>query len=207
LTLLAITDLGCDRGDKPLFSGLSFDLDAGQLLHVTGANGSGKTTLLRTLCGLSQPANGSITWRGIPISRQGDDYFAALHFVGHKNGIQGDLSAIEQLHFDAALSGSDSGKTAEEALYFMGLSPRSHLPTKVFSQGQQRRLALARLLITKKALWILDEPFTALDHATVKQLEQILINHTKDGGLVILTSHQPIALPDAKQIRLGDDNS
>jgi heme exporter protein A len=206
LTLLAITGLGCDRGDKPLFSNLSFDLDAGQLLHVTGPNGSGKTTLLRTLCGLSQPANGSITWQGLPINRQGDDYFAALHFVGHKNGIQGDLSAIEQLHFDAALSGSDSGKTAEEALYFMGLSPSSHLPTKVFSQGQQRRLALARLLITKKTLWILDEPFTALDHATVKQLEQTLINHTKDGGLVILTSHQSIALPDAKQIRLGDDN-
>lgn len=207
LTLFVVTNLGCDRGDKPLFSGLSFDLDAGQLLHVTGQNGSGKTTLLRALCGLSQPENGSITWQGTPITKLGDDYFAILHFVGHKNGIQGDLSAIEQLRFDAILSGSNSGKSAEEALNFMGLSTHSHLPTKIFSQGQQRRLALARLLVAKKPLWILDEPFTALDHAAVKQLEQILIDHTANGGLVILTSHQSIAIPDAKQIRLGNGNS
>lgn len=203
MTLLSISKLACTRGDRPLFDNLSFDLDAGQILHVTGHNGSGKTTLLRTLCGLTQATAGQISWRGIPVEDQRDDYFAELHFVGHANGIHGDLTAIEQLDFSINLAGGVGGFTAQQALTDMGLWSHRHLPTKILSQGQKRRLALSRLLVSGKRLWMLDEPFTALDHDSVDQINQLIASHVDNGGMLILTSHQKVDLADVRQLRLG----
>ena len=202
MSLFAVTELACVRGDRPLFRNLSFELESGQLLHITGQNGCGKTTLLRTLCGLSQSAQGQVLWQDQPIRDQGDEYFDALHFVGHANAIEGEVNALEQLRFNIKLGGGMPSKSPEEALEYLGLSPYRYLPTKLFSQGQQRRLALARLLVVKKPLWILDEPFTALDHATVKLMEQLLSDHVATGGMVILTSHQILSLANSREIKL-----
>jgi heme exporter protein A len=192
MNLLETSKVECVRGDRPLVSGLSFSLRDGELLHIVGRNGSGKTTLLRTLCGLSQPNIGQIRWNSTDIHALGDDYRALLAYVGHANGVQGDLTAEENLHVATRLdNGTDT--LVKGALERMGLTRFAHLPTKVLSQGQRRRLALARLLVSKKNLWILDEPFAGLDADTVAVMEDILTDYLTRGCMVVVTSHQKIA--------------
>lgn len=200
--MLETTKLDCARGDKLLIKDLSFSVAEGQLLHITGRNGAGKTTLLRCLCGLSSPAAGKISWQGQDIAKSRDDYHAHMAYVGHVNGNQGELSSEENLVFAQALAGEQTDVSAAETLKKLGLSSSRHLPTKFLSQGQQRRLALARLLVQKRKLWILDEPFVALDVDTTILLEDIVSEHIKNGGMAIITSHHALNIaPNIAEIR------
>lgn len=190
--MLEAVDLECVRGDRPLFSGLCLRLTPGELLHVTGANGCGKTTLLRTLCGLTRAAAGEIRWNGSTIQELGDDYRSQLAYVGHSNGIQGELTAEENLRAAACLGTAVDALRIRETLERLGLAPYRHFPSKVLSQGQKRRLALARLAILRKPLWILDEPLSALDVGSVALMTEILIGHLDRDGMIVMTSHQDI---------------
>ncbi len=162
-------------------------------MQVQGANGSGKTTLLRTLCGLMQPAAGEIHWQGQNVYDLDEDYYANIIYLGHLNAIKDELSALENLHISAGFSGCRlSDQQAIAALRRMGLRGRETLPVKVLSQGQRRRVALARLLVGKAAMWILDEPLTALDVGAVGLMQDLIGEHLSQQGMVIFTTHQPL---------------
>ena len=150
--MLDVTNLECVRGDRPLFRGLSFAVRPGEMLHVVGANGSGKTTLLRTLCGLSRPAAGEIRWHNADIRELGDDYHQQLAYVGHLNGIQGELTARENLLIAACLAGATGPADTDAALAQVRLAAYRDFPAKILSQGQKRWLALARLAVARKPL-------------------------------------------------------
>ncbi len=187
--------LACVRGDRELFKDINFSLEAGGLMQVRGPNGSGKTSLLRMLCGLSNPAAGEILWSGTSIRDLNGDYFAAMTYIGHLSGTKDDLTVIENLQISSALAGFEiNDAQASEALEYMGLGGREVLPVKVLSQGQRRRVALARLLVCKTSLWILDEPLVALDVLAVKLIQELLEQHLKQGGMVVMTTHQEIDL-------------
>jgi heme exporter protein A len=193
--MLEVRELECVRGDHRLFKGLNFTLQPGELLHLRGKNGAGKTSLLRTICGLTAPANGEVLWKGENIRSLRDEYNRGLTYLGHLNGIKGELSALENLQVSSSLSGAKVPENQIlDALRQIGLAGREDLPTKVLSQGQKRRVALARLLITKSALWVLDEPFTALDVHAVDLLKGLIANHIKEGGMAILTTHQHVEI-------------
>jgi heme exporter protein A len=201
--LLEAVNLSCARGDRTLFRSLSFRVDAGALLHVTGRNGSGKTTLLRTLCGLTRAVEGRITWDGVDARALGDEYRAKLAYVGHLNGIQGELTALENLRTVAALADGAAGARMESALERVALDAYRDFPAKILSQGQKRRLALARLLVLDRPLWILDEPLTALDTRSIEIVMQQLDAHLRRGGAAIVTSHQALdALPSRHTLNL-----
>ena len=201
--MLEVVDLSCRRGDRLLFSGLSFSLEAGTLLHVRGRNGCGKTTLLRTLCGLLTPETGDILWQGEEVGRLGEDFHRDTLYFGHLNGIKSDLTAMENLRVAAVLDGDRVTEAAIlEALEEMGLAGCEDLPTKVLSQGQKKRVALARLLLSRAPLWILDEPFTALDVDAVDRLQRRIADHVARDGLVILTTHQEVPLTSGQIHRL-----
>ena len=191
--MLEISNLACSRGDHRLFGGLNFSLDSGQIMQVQGANGSGKTSLLRTLCGFMMPDEGDIVWRGENIRELDEDYYAEMLYLGHLNAIKDELSALENLQISAGLSGVElEEKEAIVVLRRMGLRGREMLPTKVLSQGQCRRVALARLLISDAKLWILDEPLAALDVGAVTLIQELIAEHLKRQGMVIFTTHQPL---------------
>ncbi len=199
--MLEVVNLSCARGDRPLFRDLSFRLAPGQLLHVQGPNGSGKTTLLRTLCGLSQPVAGEIRWQGGATQADRETFNSAFHYLGHLNALHGDLSGEENLRYQRCLSGAGGDPGA--ILKNIGMSRPAGLPTKLLSQGQKRRMALARLALEPRPLWILDEPFTALDVRAVRALLDRFATHLAGGGLIILTSHQEVALADWPVLTLG----
>jgi heme exporter protein A len=203
--LLEAVDLECVRGDRSLFSHLSFRLKPGELMHVTGVNGSGKTTLLRTLCGLTHAATGEVRWNGSTIQELGDDYRSQLAYVGHSNGIQGELTAEENLRAAACLGTAADTTRIQETLERLGLAPYRHFPSKVLSQGQKRRLGLARLSILRKPLWILDEPLSALDVNSVVLMTEILMEHLARDGLIIMTSHQEIGIETKTMLQLQLD--
>lgn len=201
--MLEVSDLECRRGDRTLFTGLSFDLDTGTLLHVRGRNGSGKTTLLRALCGLLRPESGEIRWRGESIRTLAEDYHRDTLYFGHLNGIKHDLTGLENLRIAAVLDGDRPDEAGlMDALEQMGLGGIEDLPTKVLSQGQKKRVALSRLLLSKAPLWILDEPFTALDTDAVDLLQMLIARHVADGGMVVLTTHQEVGLTSGQIRRL-----
>jgi heme exporter protein A len=192
---LQIEALSCVRGDRVLFRDLSFAVSDGELLHLKGHNGSGKTTLLRALAGLLLPESGEVRWHGRNIRRLREEYSRHLLYIGHLNGIKGDLTAVENLRVSATLDGfrlADS--RAWEVLGEIGLRGHEDLPSKHLSQGQKRRVALARLLANQASVWILDEPFTALDVAAVQLLQEVIHRHVEGGGIAILTTHQEVAM-------------
>jgi len=204
--MLEVVDLECVRGDRRLFSGVSFGLQPGELLHLYGHNGSGKTTLMRTICGLIQPMSGEIRWKQKEARRLGDEFHQDLLYIGHKNGIKDDLNGVENLRTGCRLAGIQvSEKQAWDALERMGLRGHEDLPSRVLSQGQKRRVTLAQLLVNPAPLWILDEPFTALDVAAVEFLQSVIQGHVEQGGMVMLTTHQEVRLTrgQVKQLRLG----
>ena len=204
--MLEVVGLGCLRGERRLFSGVSFSLKPGGLIWLQGGNGSGKTTLLRTLCGLTHAMAGEVRWHGEPIHGAGEDYRRQLTYIGHANGLKEDLSAEENLTIAARLAGQPVTREAVvEALHGIGLAGREHLPIKFLSQGQRRRAALARLrLAYPRPLWLLDEPFNALDTHAVAGMRQIMEKHLSQGGMIALTTHQDVAIQatDAQTLRL-----
>lgn len=202
--MLEISDLACARGDHQLFSGLSFSLSGGELLQVEGVNGSGKTSLLRTLCGFMMPEAGVIRWRGEDIRELREEYHAEMIYLGHLNAIKDELNALENLHISAGLAGCAlDDKQAIAALRRMGLRGRETLPVKVLSQGQRRRVALARLLVGNAPLWILDEPLTALDVGAVGLMQELIGEHLANNGMVIFTTHQPLEVAGVVTRRLS----
>ncbi|MEO5344137.1 MAG: cytochrome c biogenesis heme-transporting ATPase CcmA [Gammaproteobacteria bacterium SHHR-1] len=204
--MLEADNLSCVRGDRRLFRQISFRLQAGELLYVHGHNGSGKTTLLRTLCSLILPDAGEVRWNGENAHRLREDFSRELLYLGHKNGIKGDLTGLENLRISSILDGFDlSQRQAWEALERIGLDGHEDLPAKVLSQGQKRRVALARLLVNRAPLWVLDEPFTALDKAAVELLQQVIREHLERGGMAVLTTHQevPLTSGNSKNLELG----
>ena len=194
--MLEVSNLECVRGDRRLFKDVSFALRAGELLQIHGPNGSGKTSLLRMLCGLVLPAEGKISWQGFGIGDLREEYAQAVTYIGHLPAVKDELSALENLSIASELSGIHlSQDQVFSALRRMGLGGRELLPAKVLSQGQRRRVALARLLVSGATLWILDEPLTALDVAAVKLMQSLIEAHLHKGGMVILTTHQDIEIP------------
>ena len=202
--MLEVSNLACSRGDHRLFSGLGFVLSPGQIMQVQGENGSGKTSLLRTLCGFIQPDEGRIAWEGKDVGELAEAYFSRVLYLGHLNAIKDELSALENLKISAAVSGMELGESAAiSALRRMGLKGRERLPVKVLSQGQRRRAALARLLVSGAALWILDEPLAALDVNAVSLIEELFGEHLARQGMVIFTTHQPLLVAGAETICLS----
>lgn len=202
-SMLSVSDLSCVRGERRLFSGLRFDLAPGEWLHVQGENGSGKTTLLRALVGLSPPAEGEIRWRGEPIRQLGEDYRREMLYLGHYGAVKEELTPLENLKLAAALDGRTlDERESLEALHRFGLKGREELPVRFLSAGQKRRVLLARLVTRNALLWVLDEPFTALDVKAVDMLSALIAEHLKNGGLAILTSHQAMPMPSGKAIKL-----
>ena len=196
--MLTVSHLSCSRGNKPLFVDVSFSLRAGQALHLEGDNGVGKTSLLRMVCGLSPADAGDVRWQGQPIQKQAAAYRGSLFYLGHALSLKEELTAFENLLSDAAVAGRAlSTEQALLALARMGLRGREHVPLRVMSQGQKRRTALARLLVSQAPLWVLDEPFVALDAKAVDGLRTVLAEHVSQGGMALFTSHQPVGLSHA----------
>lgn len=196
--MLAAKNLKFSRGNHKLFENLNFSVNEGGLLLVSGPNGSGKTSLLRLLCGISVPDEGEISWNGTGIRSLGEDYYRIMTYLGHLSGVKDDLTAIENLRISCALAGNEiDQEKAKEALGKIGLAGKEMLPAKVLSQGQRRRVALARLLVTHTKVWILDEPLTALDVNAVDMIRQLLEHNLSRGGVVVMTTHQEIAVSAA----------
>ena len=195
--------LTCVRGERTLFTGLDFEVFAGQWLHVRGENGIGKTSLLRLLSGLTKPAAGEIFWNEQLISADPSEYHRNLLFLGHRDSLKEDLTALENLSIATALDGI--AVTEDEillALHRFGLRGREDLPVNCLSAGQKRRVLLARLLLRQAKLWILDEPFNALDVRAVEMLSELILEHIASGGMAIMTSHQEIPMPNGRVVQL-----
>ena len=193
--MLEASNLECVRGDRRLFAGVSFRLTGGEMLQVQGANGSGKTSLLRMLCGLTPAAAGEVCWRGQVISKLGEEFRGELCYLGHYNAIKEELTPLENLLAAAALAQESLDEDAAlDALEQVGLHGRAELACRYLSQGQKRRTALARLVHEKRPLWILDEPYVALDPAAVELVAALVGAHLQRGGLAVLTTHQPVSV-------------
>ncbi|MBI1398453.1 MAG: cytochrome c biogenesis heme-transporting ATPase CcmA [Betaproteobacteria bacterium] len=205
--MLEVRDLACWRGDQCLFDGLDVRLGAGEVLWIEGANGSGKTSLMRILCGLSPPERGEIRWKGRTLREGRDTLLHDLMYLGHLNALKDDLTVAENLDFHASiLELPRDGRLVGEAIEAVGLTSRQDLPVRVLSQGQRRRAALARLwLATDRPLWILDEPFAALDTASVDSLSDLVASHVERGHVVVLSTHQEVPLPVSRTRRLRLD--
>lgn len=203
--MLSLVDISCARGDRILFSGANLDLQPGQALYVTGSNGAGKTSLLRLLSGLATPEHGEVCWSGEPIRHLREEFARHLLFLGHAAALKDELSATENLVISAAISGRHvSSEQAITALWAFGLKGREDLPTRVLSAGQRRRVSLARLLLPEPpTLWVLDEPFTALDVKAIDQLTRILGEHLVSGGMIVFTTHLEVSFPGGEVRRLS----
>lgn len=199
--LLQINDLSCIRDDRVLFEHLSLSLDGGQMLLVEGRNGSGKTSLLRILTGLKLADAGDILWRGESITRLGADYYEAVNYIGHHDGIKRELTCLENLRLVQAM-GKPASIDLDEGLEQVNLYRYGDTPVGNLSAGQKRRLALARLLVAESELWILDEPFTSLDKRSMAMFEALFERHLQQSGLIVMTSHHDIDMVDSNLIRL-----
>jgi heme exporter protein A len=195
--------LACRRGRRLLFRGLDMRLAPGSVTWLRGTNGSGKTSLLRILAGLSAPAEGQVTWNDQPLAARHADTCRLL-YIGHANALKDDLTLTEAVAFLAHLQGLDSApQRAARAIAHMGLASRCNALVRTLSQGQRRRGALARLALDDApATWLLDEPFDALDQPSVALLSDLITTHARRGGTVLLTSHQPPALPAVQEFDL-----
>lgn len=198
--MLVASQLTFSRAGRRVFRGLDLSVSAGELVQVVGANGSGKTTLLRVLCGLLAPASGTLTWHGKPVRGADPAFLGALCYVGHTNGIDADLSVEESLRLARQLAGASVSDTApfgvRHALDALDLGRLATTPVRKLSQGQRRRVALARLLIARRELWLLDEPIASLDDHAAALFTAQLDGHLHAGGMAIMTTHQRLARPE-----------
>ena len=194
---LSFSKLGCIKGGRQLFKNVDCLLEPGRWLYVSGANGVGKTSLLRMVCGLASIEDGDILWNDIPIHSQREAYRKDLCYLGHLNALQESMTVDENLAFTAALGGiaPDPAHTQEVMVRF-GLRGRGRQLVRHLSQGQKRRVALSRLALSPARLWVLDEPYVAMDEAGVQLLADLIASHLKSGGLAVLTSHQRVPIGD-----------
>lgn len=211
-TLLAAAAVACRRGERLLFQGLDLALQPGQVVWLRGANGRGKTSLLRLLTGLSDPEQGQVMWRGQPLRAAGAAFRSRLVYIGHTNGLKEDLTVLESLQFLARLHGRPATVAAlHEALAALGMASRRGAPVRTLSQGQRRRVALARLALdlatdtAEPSVWVLDEPYDALDADGIATLDGVLSAQAARGGAVVLTSHLPLGLKEPQPLVLQLD--
>ena len=200
--LLSIENLAFERDDSRLFDGINLTVNGGDILQIEGANGSGKTTLLRLLTGALQPSAGRINYQGQPISEKRYDYLADMLYIGHQPAVKLNLTAEENLRWMVASAAKSNRVEVADALAEVGLAGYSDIPCYTLSAGQHRRVALARLLISEARLWYLDEPFTAIDKQGVSLLQACLQHHVTQGGLVVLSTHQDLALNNVRKYNL-----
>ena len=203
--LLQTRNLSCMRNDRLLFEHLDIELAAGQMLVVEGPNGCGKTSLLRILTGLRLADGGEVLWRGEPIDRLAGDYFEQVNYVGHHDGVKHELSCLENLRLARAM-GVPSQQDLDDVLDQVNLYAYGETEVGSLSAGQKRRLALARLLATDSLLWILDEPFTSLDKASMALFSGLFEQHLQQQGVIVMTSHHDISLPtqSLQRLKMGD---
>ncbi|HZS67753.1 MAG TPA: cytochrome c biogenesis heme-transporting ATPase CcmA [Burkholderiales bacterium] len=191
--MLEAAGLDCERGGRTLFRGVSFNLAPRELLRIAGPNGSGKTSLLRILCGLLAPTQGEVRWRGTPIRNLREEYTRELAYIGHASALKDDLTPFENLDISCRLAGLEASR--EALLGALRAFAVPDLPVRKLSQGQRRRAALARLLVSERVpLWLLDEPFAALDAAAASYADEVIARHLQAGGSVVYTTHQQAAL-------------
>ena len=201
-TLLQARGLTCWRGARLLFEDLHLSLASGEMLEIHGPNGSGKTTLLRVLCNLRDPDSGEVRWQGRALPQQREAFLAALRYVGHQDGVKFMLTVRENLEVAARLAGAGE---VEPALRRFGLESMADQPVRALSAGQRRRAALARLLLHSVPLWVLDEPFTALDEEGAMLMQELLAQQVGSGGAVLLSTHRPLVrgAPGHRRLELG----
>ena len=191
--MLEVENVGCVRGDRRLFSNISFSLLPGTFLQLTGANGSGKTSLLRIICGLMAPEEGQIRWQGANIRALGEEYSTAINYIAHQNGLKEELTSLENLRISTGLAGTEiSRNEAYNVLGKFGLGGRENLAARLLSEGQRRRSALARILTRSATLWLLDEVFTSLDKAAVSLMKLLIEEHLGEAGMAIVATHQEL---------------
>ena len=195
--------LACRRGDRLVFRDLDFAIETGGALVLTGANGSGKSSLLRVMAGLTPPLLGALAWDGAPLAEDPAPHRARVHFIGHQDALKPVLTAAETLAFWARIRGG-SAATVPAALARFHLDELADGPCRFLSAGQRRRLALARLLASPAPLWLLDEPTTGLDEASVADLVAAIAEHRAGGGIVVLATHQPLAIATPQFLALTD---
>lgn len=192
----------CRRGERTVFAGLDFALEAGQALFLLGPNGSGKSSLLRLVAGLLPPLSGALLWNGENVFEDRESHAGRCHYVGHHDALKPVLTARENLRFWARLHDAESEASLVSALTAFGLERLADVPVRLFSAGQKRRLNLARLLAAPAPVWLLDEPSVALDKASVRALEAVIAQHRAAGGMVLVSTHADIALPGAGELFL-----
>lgn len=194
----AATDLSCIRGENQLFSDLQMHVQSGQCLHVIGANGSGKTSLLKILCGLARPESGRLSWNGSTLSKS-DSYWNDSAYIGHKDGLKNELSAIENLRFSQRLEGLKDEQRLDHCLARLDILNCADRLAQNLSFGQRRRLSFSKLLLRSYSLWILDEPFTGIDAKGRELIESLCMNHLDSGGIIVLTNHQSLQTSSLSQ--------
>jgi heme exporter protein A len=190
--LLEVRELHLWRGEHHLLRGMSFSLQAGQLLQLNGPNGVGKTSLLRIIAQLLPAESGEMLWNGQNAQREVSGFMQALLYLGHSNALKLDLTALENLQFSAGLQRSTTHEQCLQALQALNIAQCIDLPARVLSAGQRRRVSLARLLLSSAQLWVLDEPITNLDVAGIAAVELLMANHLEQGGLILAAAHQPL---------------
>ncbi|WP_210795604.1 cytochrome c biogenesis heme-transporting ATPase CcmA [Pseudoalteromonas ostreae] len=190
--MLHIKSVTCIKQERCLFADLNFSLKSGQIMQLAGPNGAGKTSLLRIIAGFSTPDEGQVMWQGESIAKNYDEFARQLLFIGHKTGVNSQLSAIENLQFWLQIQGYNTDQDLYSLLAKIGLVGLEDVPVRTLSAGQQRRVALIRLWLNDAKLWVLDEPFTALDKAGIAFLQQRFLAHLEQGGSILLTTHQDL---------------
>lgn len=193
---LEVKNLFCERDERILFNNFSMRVDTTDVVQIVGQNGSGKTTLLRILCGLSDAYSGDILWQGEPLEETREAYYQAMLYVGHLAGVKGILTPEENLQWMIQLDQNLNQCSIAQALKQIGLYGFEDVPCHSLSAGQKRRVGLARLYLSSAPLWILDEPFTALDKKGVHEKEALIAKHVQTGGSVVFTTHHDVIIPD-----------
>ena len=200
--MLQLRQFTCVRDDEPLFTPFDAIIESGDIVQIAGPNGAGKTTLLRSLCGLYDSYEGECDWHGKAIRRSREVFLSQLLYFGHHPGVKKSLTARENLEWFAGIKGVQSEFDVEAVLALVGLAGYAQIPCQQMSAGQHRRVGLSRLYFDPSPLWILDEPFTAIDRQGVARLESLIESHAQKGGIIILTTHQPLSLKGYRTINL-----
>jgi len=195
--------LTCIRGERLVFAGLNFAVEAGGALVLVGPNGSGKSSLLRVMAGLHAPADGQLAWNGEAVAADREAHGGRLHYVGHLDAVKPVLSVLENVAFWASLRPGGDRAAAGDALAAFGIAHLAGVPGRFLSAGQRRRVSLARLLVAPAPLWLLDEPRTAHDRAAIASLEAAIAGHRQAGGMVVAATHAPLALGGAQTLDLA----